>query len=91
MDSEFLRIAYQVFERELCPMSPMELIDYALDQKMLSDKLAGKTLDRTMSSKLSVHIRTHGVKSPFIRTDRGKFFLRESGAPGSSCWALRRC
>lgn len=43
---------------------------------MLPDSFAGKTPHQTMKSKLSVHIRRFGQRSPFVRTAPGKFYLR---------------
>ena len=74
--SEFLRVAKILFEKQRRPMTAIELIELAKEEKLLSDKLAGKTLHQTMKSKISVHIRRNGDKSPFIRTKPGRFYLR---------------
>ena len=76
MKSEFLRIAYKLFERYKEPMSAARLVTLAYKDAMFSDKCSGLTPEQTMKSKLSVHIRRHGEKSPFIRTDPGRFYLR---------------
>ncbi len=76
VESEFLRVAKILFEKHGRPMSARQLIELAKEEKLFSDKLAGKTLHQTMKSKISVHIRRNGDKSPFIRTKPGRFYLR---------------
>ena len=76
LKSEFLRIAYKLFERHKKPMSAAKLVDLAYEEGMFSDKRSGLTPKQTMKSKLSVHIRRHGGESPFIRTEPGRFYLR---------------
>jgi len=76
MGSEFLEVAKRVFEAKRMPMSPRQIVDFAVAQRMFSDKRAGKTPHQTMKSKLSVHIRKHGDESPFVRTAPGRFYLR---------------
>ena len=76
MKSEFLIVAKKLMETEKRSMSPKELVDLGLDQRLFSDKIAGKTPHQTMKSKLSVHIRRFGELSPFVRTSPGRFYLR---------------
>ena len=76
LKSEFLLIAYKLFEKYRTPMSAARLVDLAYKDKMFSDKRSGRTPKQTMKSKLSVHIRRHGEESPFIRTRPGRFYLR---------------
>ncbi len=63
-------------EQEQRPMSPKELVDLGTERRLFSDKLSGKTPSQTMNSKLSVHVRTLGEKSVFVRTAPGRFYLR---------------
>lgn len=81
MASEFLEVAKQVFEIKRIPMTPRQIVDYAISQGMFSDKRAGKTPHQTMKSKLSVHVRRQGEASIFVRTAPGRFFLRELATP----------
>ena len=78
LKSEFLRIAYKLFEKYKKPMSAAMLVNLAREEGMFSDKRSGLTPKQTMKSKLSVHIRRHGEESPFIRTGplKGRFYLR---------------
>ncbi len=74
--SEFLRVAEVLFNKYREPMSAKQLVDIAIEEKLFSDKLAGKTPHQTMKSKLSVDILTKGPHSKFVRTRPGRFFLR---------------
>lgn len=75
--SEFLITAEAVFRKAKKPMTPREIVTYAKEQAILSDKIAGKTPEQTMKSKLSVDIRKNGASSRFLRTSPGHFYLRE--------------
>jgi predicted NUDIX family phosphoesterase len=44
---------------------------------LFSDKRAGRTPWQTLKSKLSVHVRTMGPQSEFVRTAPGRFYLRD--------------
>src|SRR5262245_2603816 len=77
LQSEFLRIAFQLFEKHRRPMSASELITLAYEEGLFSDKRAGRTPKQTMKAKLSVHIRKYGPDSPFVRTKPGRFYLRQ--------------
>ena len=57
-------------------MPPREIVSKAIEQKLFSDKLAGKTPHQTMKSKLSVDVRRNGNRSHFVRTGPGLFYLR---------------
>jgi predicted NUDIX family phosphoesterase/dephospho-CoA kinase len=75
--SQFLEIAEQLMREFNRPMSAKELTELGLKRKLFSDKLAGATPWQTMKSKLSVEVRRGGGVSRFIRTNPGRFFLRE--------------
>jgi predicted NUDIX family phosphoesterase len=76
MSSEFFAVARQILESERRPMGAGELVEHALRHQLFSDRIAGKTPYRTMSAKLSLHIRRKGESSTFVRTAPGKFYLR---------------
>lgn len=80
--SAFLRLAYEVLREQKQPMSARAIWDFAhenrhrlpdADEKLIS----GHTPHQTMKAKLSMHIRRYGVKSVFVRTAPGRFFLRD--------------
>lgn len=62
-------------ETEKRPMSARDLVDLAHKRQLFSDNIAGSTPHQTMKSKLSVHIRRFGERSPFVRTQAGRFYL----------------
>lgn len=74
--SEFLEVAERVLAKEQRPMSAKQLVDTALELKLFSDKIAGRTPHQTMKAKLAVDIRRRGARSAFVRTRAGRFFLR---------------
>jgi predicted NUDIX family phosphoesterase/dephospho-CoA kinase len=87
--SEFLVVAQQVLESERRPLSAREIVDLARERGLFSDKRAGKTPYQTMKSKLSVHVRTLGDGSTFVRTSAGRFALR-SQVPNERIYAAPR-
>jgi len=82
--SEFLYIAIEVMRKLQQPLTPQAIWRIAEDSDLVPDKLAGKTPVQTLKSKLSVHIRTHGEDSLFVRTAPGKFYLRTLLDPGTT-------
>lgn len=83
MKSEFLIVAKILMLRHRRSMSPRELVDLARRDQLFSDNIAGKTPHQTMKSKLSTHIRRFGDRSVFVRTEPGRFYLRELLDPSS--------
>jgi predicted NUDIX family phosphoesterase len=77
LKSEFLLVAQRLLQKERRPLSAREIVDIAQRQQLFSDNVAGQTPSQTMKSKLSVHIRRFGDESPFVRTEAGRFYLRE--------------
>ncbi len=59
-------------------MTPWEIWHTGKDKMgLFSDKIAGKTPWQTLKSKLSVHVRSKGNRSEFVRTSPGHFYLRD--------------
>jgi predicted NUDIX family phosphoesterase len=58
-------------------MSARDIWESGRADGIFSDNLAGVTPWQTLKSKLSVHIRTGGDSSIFVRTAPGRFFLRD--------------
>lgn len=90
MGSEFLEVARLVLSAVGHPMSIREIMRHALEQKLFSDQLSGKTPDQTLKSKLSQEIRRNGDRSEFVRTAPGRFFLREMLSPNESIYSAER-
>lgn len=76
MASEFLLIAETVLGRTQRSMSAREIVSFAMDQGLFSDRIAGRTPHQTMKSKLSQDIRKSGDSCRFVRTAPGRFHLR---------------
>lgn len=77
MVSQFLAVAEAAIRDRKIPMSAKEIYDYGRDNGLFSDSMSGRTPWQTMKSKLSVHIRTRGEDSVFVRTSPGRFFVRD--------------
>jgi predicted NUDIX family phosphoesterase/dephospho-CoA kinase len=58
-------------------MSAREIVDVAMADGCLELANGGKTPVRTMQSKLSTHIKRADEHSIFVRTEPGRFYLRE--------------
>lgn len=72
---DFLRAAYLVLSESNKPLSAKEIVDIALEKGLLETK--GKTPSQTMKSKLSNDILKNKNKSTFMRSEAGRFALRE--------------
>lgn len=71
----FLNAAYQVLKSSGRPLTAFEITDAALAREILESK--GQTPGQTMKSKLSTDILKNGESSLFMRSDAGRFALRE--------------
>jgi predicted NUDIX family phosphoesterase/dephospho-CoA kinase len=71
-------------------MKPRAIVDSAKDGGLFSDKLSGKTPHQTMKAKISVDIRTKGVRSRFVRTAPNTFYLRELVSDPSAIYEASR-
>ena len=89
MTSEFLQVAETVLSQLRKPMTARQIVDHAAENKMFSDRVAGKTPFQTMKAKLSVDIRTKGSDSRFVRTAPGQFFLRADLTNGVKEYSAR--
>ena len=72
---KFLDSAYRVLLKEGKPLSVQEITGIAVEEKLLVSE--GATPWQTMKAKLSVDILRHGQTSLFMRSDKGRFALRE--------------
>jgi predicted NUDIX family phosphoesterase len=73
--AEFLKAAHNVLGRINEPLSAREITDIALRLELLNT--TGLTPWQTMKSKLSTNILRLGDQSQFMRTEKGRFALRE--------------
>lgn len=73
--AEFLKAAYEVLKDLGKPLTAREIASIALRDNRLQS--GGRTPWQTMKSKLSTDILSSGQTSLFMRTEKGKFALRE--------------
>lgn len=76
MGNSYLSVAFQAICQEGKPLSPQEMIECASIGGYLPDHLRGATMYKTMSARLSEHIRQRSGRSIFFRTSPNRFFLR---------------
>jgi predicted NUDIX family phosphoesterase len=72
--STFLDAAYRVLSEVGYPLTAVEITERALKLEIIPS--TGKTPSQTMKSKLSTEILKRRERSPFMRTEAGKFALR---------------
>jgi predicted NUDIX family phosphoesterase len=73
--AEFLKAAYEVLKDFDRPLTAREIASIAIRENRL--RSGGRTPWQTMKSKLSTDILSSGAASLFMRTEKGKFALRE--------------
>jgi predicted NUDIX family phosphoesterase len=71
----FLDVAYKVLKAEQRPLTAKEITDIGQSRGLLPS--SGKTPFQTMKSKLSTDILERRDNSQFMRTEKGRFALRE--------------
>jgi predicted NUDIX family phosphoesterase/dephospho-CoA kinase len=86
MASEFIQVAEHVLEKYHKPLTAREIVTYAYEHGLFSDKISGKTPHQTMKSKLSTNIRRDPEGSIFVRTEAGKFYLRRLLGPNQQIY-----
>src|SRR5262249_33721923 len=75
-----LDAAAQVLAGASAPLNCQEMIDAMAAQGLWSSP-AGKTPAATLYSALLRELQTKGDQSRFVKAERGKFALRDHGAP----------
>lgn len=75
--NQYLEIAEQLLRRYKRPMGPKEMSEIAHDERLLPDNFHGKTPHKTFHARLSTDILDYKEASRFVRTGKGKFYLRE--------------
>lgn len=77
MGDVYQKIATQVLRHHRVPLSARQIMEFALLSRIVPPHLYGKTQHKTLQARLSTDIRKRGKESAFLRTDPGRFFLRE--------------
>lgn len=76
-EATYLWVAETLLRKHQRPMRARELVTYGLEDGLFSDKDLSRTPQKSMQARLSMDILNRGERSRFVRTSRGKFFLRE--------------
>jgi hypothetical protein len=71
----FLDAAYSVLLENSEPLTAQQIVEHAKNRGLLPT--TGKTPTQTMKSKLSTDILRYGKHSLFMRSEKGKFALRQ--------------
>lgn len=75
-DVTYLWVAETVLRKHKRPLTARELVDYGLEDELFPAIGLSHTPQKSMQARLSIDILNND-HSPFIRTGRGRFFLRE--------------
>lgn len=73
----YLQIAQEVLRLARRPLSPKAILTEGFVLEIVPPHLHGKTQHKTLQARISEDILTRRDRSPFFRTEPGKFFLRE--------------
>lgn len=74
--NSYLSIAAKVLYEIRQPLSARQILEAAYRLQIVPEQLFGKTQHKTLGARLSVDMLQHGVRSEFIRTAPGRYFLR---------------
>lgn len=77
MSNSYLDIAEEIIRRAKRPLNPREILAQAYIEAVVPKHLRGKTQEKTLQARLSEDISRLRERSPFFRTNRARFFLRE--------------
>lgn len=75
MDS-YLDLAARVLREVRKPLGARQILQTAYQMRIVPQNLYGKTQHKTLQARLAESIRRERTRSPFLRTDPGRFFLR---------------
>jgi predicted NUDIX family phosphoesterase len=73
----YLGLAAEAIRRRRQPLTPSEMLAIAEEDGFLPEHLFGATMHKTLSARLSEHIRSESSRSLFFRTAPATFFLHE--------------
>jgi hypothetical protein len=75
MDS-YLELATNVLREARRPLSARQILNSAYQLSIVPQNLYGKTQHKTLHARIAEDIRQERVRSAFVRTQPGRFFLR---------------
>nr|WP_280824452.1 HTH domain-containing protein [Mesorhizobium soli] len=70
-------MAEAVLRRHRRPLTARQIVTFGLDDGLFADKDISRTPQKSMQARLSMEILKRGEASRFLRTEPGKFYLRE--------------
>lgn len=73
----YLWVAETVLRRHHRPLTAKQIVTFGIDDGLFADHDISKTPQKSMQARLSMNILAKGDRSPFLRTEPGKFYLRE--------------
>lgn len=73
----YLWVAEAVLRKHGRPLRARQIVSIGLEDGLFSDKEISKTPEKSMQARLSMEILSGGAGSRFLRTEKGKFFLRD--------------
>ena len=74
--SSYLTIASKVLREARQPLSATQILRAAYDLQIVPRDLYGKTQHKTLQARIAEDILRNRGQSEFVRTERGRFFLR---------------
>lgn len=75
-DVTYLWVAETVLRKHKRPLTARELVDYGLEDELFPASGLSNTPQKSMQARLSIDI-LYNESSSFVRTGRGRFYLRE--------------
>lgn len=72
----YIDVAERVLSKHRRPLRARDLVNLAIDDGLV-ESWDSRTPQKSMQARLSMDILNQGVESHFIRTERGRFYLRE--------------
>lgn len=75
--NSYLILARTVLQKQKRPMTPRQILRFAYHLSLVPPNLYGKTQHKTLHARIAEDIRANGTRSLFLRTDPGRFCLRE--------------
>ncbi len=80
----YLWAAEQIIRKHGRPLSAAEIVTFAQSSDLFSNAMYSKTPQKSLQARVSIEIIRNKEKSKFVRTAKGRFFLREFLIPDKS-------
>ncbi|WP_172788252.1 MULTISPECIES: HTH domain-containing protein [Bradyrhizobium] len=80
----YLWVAETILRKYGRALRARQIVTYGMEEGLFGDAELSRTPQKSMQARLSVDILEKGTRSRFLRTERGKFFLRDLVNPKES-------